>query len=480
MQSGSGFDADATDFDMLLAAVQAAGLGDALDAPGADLTVFAPIDAAFVAAAQSLGYPGTDEAGAFAFLEEALTLLSRGGDIVPLLSSVLTYHVSPGAKDATAVLSADTLPTLLGQPLTVDGTTLVDAEPDLPDPTIIATNIALSNGIVHVLDGVLLPDDLLPSNGANSVDFLIARSGPVALDLGLDDDYIKASEENDLIVGGPGDDVLLGEGGTDTARFANDFATYGLKIQEDGVIITNRGEQVGVNSGQDFLKDFELLEFGDGASFVADGAVDLSILEGARRLSSEEFTSLVELYVAYFDRAPDALGLLFWANARADGVSMGRIAELFFEQPETQTVIPPDLDTGSLVDLAYAHVLERTADAAGRAFWIDALDSGGVSRSEFILELLAGARAPTGSAEDVRTIEDKTDIGVSYALIEGLTNVANAATVMQTYDRMDADASLALAQSQIEDFALLATGAADGPEATVQIIGVVDDPFAMG
>ena len=98
-------------------------------------------------------------------------------------------------------------------------------------------------------------------------------------------------------------------------------------------------------TGQDFLKDFELLEFGDGASFGAEGAVNLAILEGAKRLSSDQFVELVELYVAYFDRAPDALGLLFWANALADGVSMREIAELFFDQPETQALIPAGTET---------------------------------------------------------------------------------------------------------------------------------------
>ena len=182
-QSGNGFDADASDFDMLLAAVTAAGLGDALDAVGADLTVFAPNDGAFIATAQALGYAGNDEEGAFGFIVQALTLLSNGSDPIPLLSAILTYHVSPGAKDSTAVLAADSLPTLQGGTIGVDGTSLVDADPDLPNPGIIATDINASNGIVHVIDGVLLPVDILVSDGSNDVDFLIETGGAVDKDL---------------------------------------------------------------------------------------------------------------------------------------------------------------------------------------------------------------------------------------------------------------------------------------------------------
>lgn len=477
--SGDGFDDISTDFDMLLAALKAAGLADALDAADADFTVFAPNDGAFIATAQALGYQGTDEAGAFDFAVQALTLLSRGGDPIPLLTAILTYHVSPGAKDSEAVLASETIETLAGIELTVDGVTLVDAEPDLANPTIIAVDGEASNGVVHVIDGVLLPQDLLESNGAGLVDFLIFSQGPANIDLGSDNDFISASDVDDIVVGGSGNDVMVGNGGTDTARFANSFNNYSISIADDGVTISDRSAFIDTNTGQDFLNTFELLEFGDGASFVAEGAVDLSVLQGAAALSGDQFETLVELYVAYFDRAPDALGLLFWGNALANGTSMGEIAELFFDQPETQALHPGDSETGAFVDLGYNHVLERDADTAGRDFWIEALDSGDVSRADFLLELIAGARANDAAADDVRTIEDKTDIGVSYALIKGLTNEANANTVMDTYVRANAETSKADAQSQIEQFATLASGAADGPETIIQIVGAIDDPFAV-
>lgn len=158
-ESGGSFDDDNTDFDMLLAALQATGLDEAADDPEADLTVFAPNDAAFISLAQSLGYEGDDEEGAFQAIVDAAGVL-RPEDPLSFVSDVLTYHISPGAQDSTAVLGSESIDTLLGSEFGVDGTTLVDADPDAENAEIIATDIAANNGVAHVIDEVLLPLDL--------------------------------------------------------------------------------------------------------------------------------------------------------------------------------------------------------------------------------------------------------------------------------------------------------------------------------
>ncbi len=478
--SGGTFDDNAGDFDILLNAVITADLAGALDDPDADLTVFAPTDAAFIATAQALGCTGSDEAGAFAFIVDGLTLLSSGGDPVPLLSDILLYHVAPDARDAGDVLGATTIPTLLGADVGVDGAALVDNDPDLPNANIIDTDIPAQNGIVHVIDGVLIPVDLLPSDGSDSVDFLFGSDASETFALGLDDDFVDAKGGDDTITGGPGDDVILGGAGTDAAHFAGSLDDYTLQLSAEGLRVTDKGD---AGTGSDFLTETELLTFADGASFLADGAVNIARLDGATTLSEADLTTLTEVYIAYFDRAPDAFGLLFWAEALANGSTLHEIAELFFEQAETHEILPDTLSSGEFVDKAYAHLWERAADTEGREFWVNALESGDVSRAKFMVELIEGARANTSatSADDVRTIEDKSDIGVSYALIEGLTNAENAATVMQAYERDDRDDSLMEAQMLIEGFADDAAGlGTDGEtEVVLQLVGVIDDPFAI-
>lgn len=213
--SGGEFDGNSEDFDLLLNAVQAADLAGALDDPNADLTVFAPNDAAFVGLAQALGFKGSDEGGAFSYIVESLTLLSGGHDPIPLLKNILLYHVAPGSRDADDVLSSTEIPTLLGSNLGVDGASLVDGDPDIADPNIIATNIPASNGIAHVLDGVLIPLDILQSDGSHDVDFIVAGDKRDHIYTGRDNDFVDGNGGNDVISTGKGDDVALGGDGND-------------------------------------------------------------------------------------------------------------------------------------------------------------------------------------------------------------------------------------------------------------------------
>ncbi len=159
-ESGDGFDDDASDFDMLLAAAGAAGLVEALADEDASLTAFAPTDAAFVSLAERLGFEGAGEAEAFDFIVGALTDLG-GGDPIPLLTDVLSYHVADGSATLGELQAERRIDTLLGgAQLRIAGDRLVDAEPDLDDAQVIAADIQTGNGVIHAIDQVLLPLDL--------------------------------------------------------------------------------------------------------------------------------------------------------------------------------------------------------------------------------------------------------------------------------------------------------------------------------
>ena len=125
-------------FPTLVAAVQAAGLVDVLSGEG-PFTVFAPTEDAFAAALGALGMSAED-------------LL---GD-TELLTAVLTYHVLPVAAPAEVVLTLDgqSVATVGGAEvdITVDGGTVM-----VNDATVVAVDIGASNGVIHVIDTVLLP-----------------------------------------------------------------------------------------------------------------------------------------------------------------------------------------------------------------------------------------------------------------------------------------------------------------------------------
>jgi transforming growth factor-beta-induced protein len=121
-------------FETLVAAVTAAGLADTLAGEG-PFTVFAPTDDAFAALPA-----GTVEG-----------LLND----IPALTDILLYHVVAGAVPAETVVTLDSATTLQGSDVTISVT---DAGVFLNDTIqVIITDIAASNGIIHVIDGVLLP-----------------------------------------------------------------------------------------------------------------------------------------------------------------------------------------------------------------------------------------------------------------------------------------------------------------------------------
>ena len=126
-------------FETLVAAVQAAGLVETLQGEG-PFTVFAPTDDAFAALPE-----GTVEA-----------LLAD----IPALTNVLLYHVVAGDVRAADVVSLESAVTVQGDAvsITVDGDTV-----RINEANVLITDIAASNGVIHVIDAVLLPPEPLPS-----------------------------------------------------------------------------------------------------------------------------------------------------------------------------------------------------------------------------------------------------------------------------------------------------------------------------
>ena len=131
-------------FDVLVAAVQEVGLVDALSG-NRQFTVFAPKDAAFNSIGISVGEDGDLVVG-----EPAATVLEENS---LGLGDVLTYHVTFGRRDSESVTTSDELPTLNGALIEVDGLDLNGDQADITEPF----DVQASNGIVHAIDGVLLP-----------------------------------------------------------------------------------------------------------------------------------------------------------------------------------------------------------------------------------------------------------------------------------------------------------------------------------
>lgn len=123
-------------FTTLVAALEAADLVDALRGPG-PFTCFAPTDAAFAklpaGTVASLLEPGNKET----------------------LQSILLYHVVSGKVMAETVVTLDTAETLQGQSVSI---AVVDGKVYVDDAEVLITDIECTNGVIHVIDTVLIPE----------------------------------------------------------------------------------------------------------------------------------------------------------------------------------------------------------------------------------------------------------------------------------------------------------------------------------
>jgi len=99
-------------------------------------------------------------------------------------------------------------------------------------------------------------------------------------------------------------------------------------------------------------------------------------------------SEVAKLYVATFNRAPDAAGMNYWVNT---GMSIEQIAQSFFDQSETQTLYPTGTSSSSFVTSVYDNLFNRTPDTEGLNYWVQQLDSNAVSKQNFILAVVNGA-----------------------------------------------------------------------------------------
>lgn len=418
---------------------------------------------------------------------------SQSALVNDLFGSGITAAQLAAAETAAQGASASAFEALQGF-----GTTLTTSD-DIDLGTFESLALAQFQAVISAVTGVLpgvtgALDQLILGSRNSAPTFVVNLEGNVegsaegdwfylndlanTFDGGLGQDILFGFGGNDRFTGGADDDTLFGgDGAGDTAVYSGPQARYTVQIERDGVTVIDRSGA----EGTDALSEVEFLSFGDAVDF------NLANQVGIASLSAEDIATFVELYIAYFNRAPDAEGLNFWGTAFANGISLEEIATLFLDQNETRETYPDTLSTIEFVTQVYSNVLGRTPDQGGLEFWAGAVDSGNVSRDQFILEALRGAKVdlPAGSlAEDIALqqgdreyLSEKTDIGTYFAVIRGLSDLDEADAVMQLFERGDqgsiAEALLAA------DAAYSDALAADGGDFLIQLVGIVPDPYGI-
>ena len=263
---------------------------------------------------------------------------------------------------------------------------------------------------------------------------------------------------NAVFWGGPGNDSITGLSGTNSVLYSGQSLNYTLSINKTSITLQDRTGA----EGTDTLANIQNINF-------SDKSLSSSWFTKTASLNSSQIVDLVELYIASFNRAPDAIGLNYWGSRLFDGMSLQDIAKSFFEQPETISAYPANMADSNFVTKIYNNVLNRAPDSQGLDYWLGEIKSGHVTRDSFMITIINGARAATGSLIDQQTLANKELVGAHYALNQGLSDTLWASNVMANVSNLSSSVNSA---NTLSDSYLVSASGSQTPELIVKLLGV--------
>lgn len=152
---------ESDDFNTLVDAVVAAGLDGTLSDETKQFTVFAPTDAAFAAL-------------------DPVFLADLVNNDTATLTKILTYHVVPGTVMSTDLSNGMRVKTVQGKHITI---TIQNGKVYIDDAMVTTADIECSNGVIHVIDAVIVPKDNIVETAIGNPDFETLVTAVVAADL---------------------------------------------------------------------------------------------------------------------------------------------------------------------------------------------------------------------------------------------------------------------------------------------------------
>ncbi len=226
-----------------------------------------------------------------------------------------------------------------------------------------------------------------------------------------------------MLAGSFGNDALQGGAGADIALYSGGRASYALGKTSGGYTVTDQTGLVGTDS----LAAIERIQFDD-------MSVNLTVGNVAASISAAQLNSLVELYIAYLNRTPDADGMVHWIGKLKAGQSLDQIGQQFYESAVffgNLTGYSASSTNTDFVKKVYSNVLGRdNPDAEGVNFWSLKLASGAETRGSLVSEMLTSAHSFKGRTDFgwvADLLDNKIAVGRLVAIDMGLVyNTADA------------------------------------------------------
>lgn len=188
----------------------------------------------------------------------------------------------------------------------------------------------------------------------------------------------------------------------------------------------------------------------------SDVSINLGIADKAKTLSSSDLNSLIELYIAYLGRVPDADGLAYWIDQFKSGRSLEDIGKTFYAaaiQFPDLTGYSATMSDADFVKIVYKNVLGRSSvDTTGLNYWTSSLATGTQTRGTLVKTILGSAHTFKGDATYgwvADLLDNRIKVATSYAVDQGITfktvdesvangiKIANATTATSTSAAMN-------------------------------------------
>ena len=188
-----------------------------------------------------------------------------------------------------------------------------------------------------------------------------------------------------------------------------------------------------------------------------DVTINLEIASKAQSIPSKDLNSLIELYIAYLGRIPDADGLGYWIDQFKSGKTLEEIGKTFYaaatQFPEL-TGYSNTMSNTDFVKIVYKNVLGRTTvDTEGLNYWSSSLASGKETRGTLVKAMLNAAHTFKGDATYgwvANLLDNRIVVASKYAIDQGITfnsidaSVANGIKIANATTATSTDAALSL------------------------------------
>lgn len=142
--------------------------------------------------------------------------------------------------------------------------------------------------------------------------------------------------------------------------------------------------------------------------------------------------TIIDLYIASFNRASDHDGLTYWLTKMSDdGWSIDEVASSIFDSEEIAALYPPSTTDEDFIDEIYSNLLGRDADEDGMTYWLQEMQNG-MTQSQVTLSIIDGVKADTTNPQDQILLENKTEVAQHFTNTLLLNDIPLAYSSMAT------------------------------------------------